>query len=110
MKSLPSASAGGSRGQLGVERLIHPLTGVVLTSCRLAPANSRWILAHLINSSMTDSWERGDYQISTDRSRLNLELIHDFLSHNTYWATGRSLEVVQRSIENSLPFGIYHGN
>src|SRR6267378_964495 len=59
---------------------------------------------------MTDSWERGDYQISTDRSRLNLDLIHDFLSHKTYWATGRSLEVVERSIENSLPFGIYQGS
>jgi GNAT superfamily N-acetyltransferase len=72
--------------------------------------NSKWILAHVINSSMTDSWERGYYQISTDRSRLNLDLIHDFLSHNTYWATGRSREVVQRSIENSLPFGIYQEN
>ena len=54
------------------------------------------------STSMTDSWERGDYQISTDRSRLNLDLIHDFLSHKAYWATGRSLEVVERSIENSL--------
>jgi GNAT superfamily N-acetyltransferase len=34
-------------------------------------------------------------------------LIHDYLSNTSYWATGRSLEVVQRSIENSLPFGIY---
>ncbi len=59
---------------------------------------------------MTDTWEREEYSISTDRSRLNLDLIHDFLSNQTYWATGRSLEVVQRSIENSLPFGIYHGN
>jgi GNAT superfamily N-acetyltransferase len=55
------------------------------------------------------TWEVGDYLISTDRSRLNLELIHDFLSHHTYWATGRSREVVERSIENSLPFGIYQG-
>jgi hypothetical protein len=55
---------------------------------------------------MTDSWERGDYQISTDRSRLNVDLIHNFLSNTSYWAAGRSREVVQRSIENSLPFGI----
>ncbi|HEY5074554.1 MAG TPA: GNAT family N-acetyltransferase [Pyrinomonadaceae bacterium] len=53
------------------------------------------------------TWERGEYSISTDRSRLNIELIHDYLSNTSYWATGRSLEVVRRSIENSLCFGIY---
>jgi GNAT superfamily N-acetyltransferase len=53
--------------------------------------------------------QHDDYLISTDTSRLDLKLIHDFLSNHTYWATGRSLEVVQRSIENSLPFGIYKG-
>ncbi len=57
----------------------------------------------------TESWQRGDYSISTDRSRLNIELIHDYLSHTAYWATGRSREVVATSIENSLPFGIYKG-
>ncbi len=56
---------------------------------------------------MPESWERGEYSISTDRSRLNVELIHDYLSNTSYWATGRSLEVVERSIENSLCFGIY---
>jgi GNAT superfamily N-acetyltransferase len=89
--------------------LIHPLTRVVLHVAGLS-GNSKWILAQVINSSMTDSWERGDYSISSDRARLNLDLIHEFLSHHTYWATGRSLEVVQRSIENSLPFGIYQGD
>ncbi len=59
---------------------------------------------------MVESWERGDYLISTDRSRLDLELIHDFLSQTTYWAAGRKRYVVQRSIENSFPFGIYKGN
>ncbi len=58
---------------------------------------------------MTESWEDGDYLISTDPSRLDIALIHDFLSNSSYWATGRSLEVVERSIENSLPFGIYKG-
>lgn len=59
---------------------------------------------------MAESWEHGDYVISTDRSRLNVELIHDFLSKTAYWASGRTLEVVERSIENSLSFGIYKGN
>lgn len=59
---------------------------------------------------MTESWDRDDYSISTDRARLNIDLIHDFLSNTSYWATGRSLVVVTRSIENSLSFGIYHEN
>ena len=59
---------------------------------------------------MVESWERGDYLISTDRSRLDVELIHDFLSRTSYWASGRTLDVVRRSIENSLAFGIYKEN
>ncbi len=59
---------------------------------------------------MTESWERGEYVISTDRSRLDVKLIHDFLSRETYWAVGRSLEVVQRSLKNSLCFGIYRND
>jgi GNAT superfamily N-acetyltransferase len=58
---------------------------------------------------MTDTWHRDDYSISTDRSRLDINLIHNYLSEESYWATGRPREVVARSIENSLPFGIYKG-
>ncbi len=49
---------------------------------------------------------RGEFVISTDRLRLNLDLVHDFLT-NCYWAQGISREVVTRSIEHSLCFGIY---
>jgi GNAT superfamily N-acetyltransferase len=58
---------------------------------------------------MIQTWERDDYLISTDASRLNISLIHRFLTIESYWAVGRSLEVVQRSIDNSLCFGIYRG-
>ena len=58
---------------------------------------------------MSDTWHRDDYLISTDRSRLNLDLIHKYLSAETYWASGRSRAVVERSIENSFPFGLYQG-
>ena len=60
--------------------------------------------------SQTDSWHRDEYSISSDRSRLDLNLIHNYLSNESYWASGRSREVVARSIENSLPFGIYRGD
>src|SRR5882724_2590739 len=52
-------------------------------------------------------WQQGDYTISTDPSRLNISLIHNYLSLSAYWASGRTLAVVERSIENSLCFGLY---
>lgn len=52
---------------------------------------------------------RGEYVISTDRARLDFAVIHDFLSRQSYWAAGRSLETVRRSVENSVAFGLYEG-
>jgi len=57
---------------------------------------------------MTREWTNGEYTISTDRRRLDLDVIHRFLA-SSYWAQGRALERVVKSIEQSLPFGIYHG-
>jgi GNAT superfamily N-acetyltransferase len=48
-----------------------------------------------------------EFCISTDKSKLDLELIHRFLTNDSYWAKGRSKEVVKRSIENSLCFGVF---
>ena len=58
---------------------------------------------------MITEWQRGDYTISTEKSRLDLEVIHRFLD-TSYWAAGRSVETIRRSIENSVSFGIYKGN
>jgi GNAT superfamily N-acetyltransferase len=49
---------------------------------------------------------RGEFLISTDPARLDLDLIYEFLT-NCYWAKGIPREVVARSIEHSLCFGIY---
>ena len=56
---------------------------------------------------MAEEWRRGEYLISTDPARLDVAAIHDYLSKSSYWAQGRPLEVVRRSIENSLVFGVY---
>lgn len=48
--------------------------------------------------------------ISTDRAKLNVPLIHSYLSNESYWGKGRTVETVQRSIDNSLCFGIYDGH
>ncbi len=50
----------------------------------------------------------GEYQISTDPSKLNLEVIHKYLSQESYWANGIPFEKVKKSIEHSLCFGLYH--
>ena len=48
----------------------------------------------------------GGFLISTNRELLDLEVIRGFLT-NSYWAKGISREIVARSIEHSLCFGIY---
>ena len=48
------------------------------------------------------------YEISDDPARLDVGLIHGFLAAS-YWAEGRSRETVERSIANSLCFGVYYG-
>ncbi len=55
---------------------------------------------------MAQEWRQGEYLISTDKRRFDLSVIHGFLT-TSYWATGIPLEIVERSIENSLAFGVY---
>ena len=47
--------------------------------------------------------------ISTDKSKLDLESIYQFLSQESYWAKGIPYDVFSRSIEHSLCFGAYLG-
>jgi GNAT superfamily N-acetyltransferase len=53
-------------------------------------------------------WRRGAYVISTDPARVDLAVVHGFLSRS-YWAEGRTLDVVRRSLAGSLVFGLYEG-
>jgi GNAT superfamily N-acetyltransferase len=54
-------------------------------------------------------YRRERYSVSTDKSKLDLGLVHEFLSQSSYWAQGRPLDVVEKSIEHSLCFGVYDG-
>jgi GNAT superfamily N-acetyltransferase len=54
-------------------------------------------------------WRRDGFTISTDPAKLDRGAIHEFLS-GSYWATGISREVVDRSIDGSLCFGVYDGD
>ena len=51
---------------------------------------------------------RGTLIISTDPSLLNLDTVCDFLKRS-YWANDRPRDAVERSLENSLVFGVYDG-
>jgi N-acetylglutamate synthase-like GNAT family acetyltransferase len=47
------------------------------------------------------------YEVSTDTERLDREVIYRFLAEESYWCPGIPREVVEKSIDNSLCFGIY---
>lgn len=49
---------------------------------------------------------RGAFAVSTDPGRLDLDVVHAYLTRS-YWAAGIPRAVVARSIENSLCFGLY---
>jgi GNAT superfamily N-acetyltransferase len=59
-------------------------------------------------NSIINEFEKGDFLISTDKSKLDLQVIHNFLSQESYWAKNIPIELVEKSIENSLTFGVYH--
>jgi GNAT superfamily N-acetyltransferase len=68
--------------------------------------------AHTLDpSSAADvrAWSRAPYAISTDPSRLDVGLVHRFLTAEFWDTLGVTREVVERSIEHSLCFGIYDG-
>jgi len=56
------------------------------------------------------AFEAGDemYTITTDNSKLDVNLIHRYLSEESYWAKGIPRHVVERSIANSLCFGLFY--
>ncbi|MGW1787993.1 GNAT family N-acetyltransferase [Streptomyces tubercidicus] len=47
------------------------------------------------------------YEVATDPDRLDIDLVHHWLSTDAFWALGRSRETVQQSIRGSLNFGLY---
>ena len=54
------------------------------------------------------AFEKDGYFISTDKEKLDIGVIHHYLSVESYWAKNIPLEVVKRSIDNSLCFGLSH--
>jgi GNAT superfamily N-acetyltransferase len=57
---------------------------------------------------LAQEWSRDGFVISTDKTRLDLDLIHGFLTQ-AYWSRGVPREVVARAILGSMCFGVYEG-
>ncbi len=53
---------------------------------------------------------KDEYSISTDRARLDLQFIYNYLSIESYWAKGLPFERVVAAADHSLNFGVYHGD
>ena len=51
--------------------------------------------------------EQNDFCISTDKSKLDIKIIHDYLCNQSYWAKNIPVQTVQKSIEGSCCFGLY---
>lgn len=54
-------------------------------------------------------WRQGEYVISTDRDRVDIDVVHTFLANDSYWAKGVVRDIVEQCVAGgSLVFGIYH--
>jgi len=58
------------------------------------------------SSADATEWRRGAWLVSTDRSKLQLDVVHGYLARS-YWAPGIAREKVQRSLDASFCFGVY---
>lgn len=51
---------------------------------------------------------RGEFTLSTDRNKLDLQVIHHFLANESYWCQNIPFAVVEKAADHSLNFGLYH--
>ena len=61
-------------------------------------------------TELVRAWSRGEYQITTDRSRVDVDAVHRYLSVDSYWAKNIPREIVERSIQHSMCFAILRGD
>jgi GNAT superfamily N-acetyltransferase len=64
--------------------------------------------SRIVDPEVALEYHRGEFLVSTARERLDLDVVYGFLT-NCYWAKGVPREIVARSIEGALCFGIYDG-
>src|SRR3954463_13585235 len=69
--------------------------------------SSRVAMTGSLRSASPMEWQRDGYTISDDPARVDVDAVHRYLSEESYWAPGVPRDVVAKSIEWSLPFGLY---
>ncbi|WP_416148619.1 GNAT family N-acetyltransferase [Salipaludibacillus sp. HK11] len=52
------------------------------------------------------NWNKGNFMVSDDISLIDLDTVFYLLS-NTYWAADRKKEIIEKSMKNSISFGLY---
>ncbi len=57
---------------------------------------------------MHREWRKDGLVVTTDPARFDVRAIHAYLTRS-YWAEGVSLDVVERSIQGALGFGLLDG-
>ncbi|WP_428655358.1 GNAT family N-acetyltransferase [Runella sp.] len=60
--------------------------------------------------TLVHEFQKEVFLISTEKSKLDIDVIHEYLSKRSYWAENIPRDIIERSIQNSLCFGIYHNN
>ncbi|MFC4165677.1 GNAT family N-acetyltransferase [Epilithonimonas zeae] len=55
-------------------------------------------------------YNQQDFYISTDKSKMDIETIHQYLSEESYWAKGIPKEIVEKSVANSFCFGVFYND
>lgn len=58
---------------------------------------------------LNECWIKGKFTISTDKKRLDITTIYEFLT-KTYWGKNRSYDVIKKSIDHSVCFGVYEND
>jgi GNAT superfamily N-acetyltransferase len=53
---------------------------------------------------------RGELLLSTDRARIDRDLVHRFIAGQSYWARGIPRDVMERAIAHSLCFAVYRND
>jgi GNAT superfamily N-acetyltransferase len=51
-------------------------------------------------------WSKGYYSISNNKALIDMDIVYRLLS-GTYWAANRTKETIEKSLENSIIFGVY---
>jgi N-acetylglutamate synthase-like GNAT family acetyltransferase len=64
-------------------------------------------LSDLLKLKVVQTEVKTEYYISTDKVKLDIALLHGFLSQS-YWSPGIPLETLQKAIVNSICFGAFH--